>query len=420
MKRIFPPGWFNIKSPNLEIKDFRILLITRGLLTMTLQIQAVIVGWQIYQLKKSALLLGLIGLTEAIPAISMAFFAGHLVDIHKPTKVYRLSLLAILLNTFFIFISVAPLFNLSENLVLSILFVGIFISGAARAFASPSIFSLVSQIVPRNSLSSAAAFNSSVHTFAAIVGPALGGLIYGFAGAVWAFAVPCFLSLLALYMSTTFSEELRNRPVISEREPLIKSIKAGMSFILNHKVLLSTMVLDMFSVLFGGVVAILPIFADKVFNVGAEGLGFLRAAPAIGSVLVTIVLALRPMRSISGSKLSQVILGFGICTILFALTPNYFLALFFLCLTGVFDGISMVIRGTFMQLLTPDNMRGRVSSLSSIFITSSNEIGAFESGLAASLLGLMPSVLFGGSMTLVVVALVAWIVPDLNKTVIES
>ncbi|MFI5390754.1 MAG: hypothetical protein ACHQYQ_05275 [Bacteriovoracales bacterium] len=126
------------------------------------------------------------------------------------------------------------------------------------------------------------------------------------------------------------------------------------------------------------------------------------------------------MRSISGSRLSQVILGFGICTILFALTPNYFLALFFLCLTGVFDGISMVIRGTFMQLLTPDNMRGRVSSLSSIFITSSNEIGAFESGLAASILGLIPSVLFGGSMTLVVVALVAWIVPDLNKTVIES
>lgn len=420
MKPILPLRGLNFDSPNLKIKDFRTLLITRGLLTMTLQIQAVIVGWQIYQIKKSALLLGLIGLTEAIPAISMAFFAGHIVDIYKPTKVYRLSLLAIMLNTLFIFSSVAPFFEIEGTYRLFILFAGIFISGAARAFASPSMFSLLPQIVPRNSLSSAAAFNSSIHTFASIVGPALGGLIYGFAGATWAFAVPCLLSLTALYSSTTFSEDLRNRPILGIREPILKSIKAGMQFVLNHKVLLSTMLLDMFSVLFGGVVAILPIFADKVFGVGATGLGFLRAAPALGSVLVTIILALRPMHSISGSKLSQVILGFGICTILFALTSNYYLALFFLALTGAFDGVSMVIRGTFMQLLTPDHMRGRVSSLSSIFITSSNEIGAFESGLAASILGLIPSVIFGGVMTLVVVGIVAWQAPELNQTKIDS
>jgi MFS family permease len=312
------------------------------------------------------------------------------------------------------------MFYMGENLRLFILFAGIFISGAARAFASPSMFSLLPQIVPRNSLSSAAAFNSSIHTFASIIGPALGGLIYGFAGATWAFGIPCFLSLIALYSSTQFSEDLRNKQNLGVREPMLKSIRAGMHFVLNHKVLLSTMLLDMFSVLFGGVVAILPIFADKVFGVGATGLGFLRAAPALGSVIITIVLALRPMRSISGARLSQVILGFGICTILFALTSNYYLALFFLALTGAFDGVSMVIRGTFMQLLTPDNMRGRVSSLSSIFITSSNEIGAFESGLAASFLGLIPSVIFGGVMTLVVVGLVAWKVPELNKTKMEA
>ena len=419
MKPILPLR-FSFDSPNLKIKDFRTLLITRGLLTMTLQIQAVIVGWQIYQIKKSALLLGLIGLTEAIPAISMAFFAGHLVDVYKPTKVYRLSLLAIMFNTLFIFSSVAPLFKMGENLSLLILFTGIFISGAARAFASPSIFSLIPQIVPRSSFSSAAAFNSSIHTFAAIIGPALGGLIYGFAGPTWAFAVPCFLSLIALYKSTTFSPDLLNRPVTGLREPMVKSILAGMNFVKNQKVLLSTMMLDMFSVLFGGVVAILPIFADKVFGVGAAGLGFLRAAPAMGSVLVTIVLALRPMRKISGARLSQVILGFGVCTILFALTSNYYLALFFLAMTGVFDGVSMVIRGTLMQLLTPDHIRGRVSSLSSIFITSSNEIGAFESGLMASILGLIPSVIFGGSMTIIVVALVALLAPELNKTELET
>ncbi len=409
-----------LSSPNLKIRDFRTLLLTRGLLTMTLQIQAVIVGWEIYQITKSALLLGLIGLTEAIPAITMAFFAGHLVDIYKPTKVYRLSLLAIMLNTLFIFSSVAPFFEMEEGHRLFILFTGIFISGAARAFSSPSMFSLLPQIVPRNALSSGSAFSSTIHTFASIVGPALGGLIYGFAGATWAFAIPFILSLTALYSSTTFSEDLRNRPVIGVREPMLKSIKAGMHFVRNHKILLSTMLLDMFSVLFGGVVAILPIFADKIFGVGAIGLGFLRAAPAVGSVLVTVILALRPLHSISGYRLSQVVLGFGVCTILFALTSNYYLALFFLALTGAFDGVSMVIRGTFMQLLTPDHMRGRVSSLSSIFITSSNEIGAFESGLAASILGPIPSVIFGGSMTLVVVALVAWMAPELNKTEIKS
>jgi len=409
-----------LDSPNLKIKDFRTLLLTRGLLTMALQIQAVIVGWEIYQIKKSALLLGLIGLTEAVPAITMAFFAGHIVDIFKPTKVYRLSLLAIMLNTLFIFSSVAPFFEMEENHRLLILFTGIFISGAARAFSSPSMFSLLPQIVPRNALSSGSAFSSTIHTFASIVGPALGGLIYGFAGATWAFAIPCILSLTALYSSTTFSEDLSNRPVIGVREPMLKSIKAGMHFVRNHKILLSTMLLDMFSVLFGGVVAILPIFADKIFGVGAIGLGFLRAAPAVGSVLVTVILALRPMRSISGSRLSQVVFGFGVCTILFALTSNYYLALLFLALTGAFDGVSMVIRGTFMQLLTPDNMRGRVSSLSSIFITSSNEIGAFESGLAASLLGPVPSVIFGGFMTLVVVGFVAWRVPELNKTKMDA
>ncbi len=410
----------NLKSPILEIKDFRTLLITRGLLTMALQVQAVIVGWQIYQITKSPLLLGLIGLTEAVPAISTAFFAGHLVDINKPTKVLAISVLVIFLNTLFILASVLPFFNLEKDLILFILFSGIFISGAARAFSSPSIFSLIPKIVPRSSLPSAAAFNGFVHNFAAIVGPAVGGLVYGFAGPIWAFLLPCCLGFIAFLKSASFSEDLKNFPLSEVREPMIKSIQTGLKFVLNHKVLFSTMILDMFSVLFGGVVAILPVFADKIFGVGAIGLGFLRATPAIGTVLITIFLAIRPLKVISGAMLSWVIVGFGVFTILFALSPYYYLALFSLLMTGIFDGVSIVIRGTFMQLLAPDNMRGRVSSLGSIFITSSNEIGAFESGLAASIMGLIPSVIFGGSMSLLVVAIVAWIVPELNKTEIRT
>jgi MFS family permease len=379
------------------------------------------VGWQIYQLKHDALLLGLMGLTEAIPAITCSFFSGHVVDISRPARVFQLSVLVLMLNTFFIFMSVAPGLNLHEDMRIFILFAGIFISGAARSFTSPAVFSLIPQIVPRNMIPSAAAFNSSTYQFAAITGPALGGLIYGFVGPVWAFLVPCALALLAFIGTYRLSSETRQLQSGSQhREPFLKSVESGWKFVLAQKVLLSAMALDMFSVLFGGAVAVLPIFADKVFSVGSTGLGFLRAAPAVGSVLISVSLALRPMKVISGARLLFVVAGFGVCTILFALTPNFYLALVFLALSGVFDGISMVIRGTILQLLTPDHMRGRVSSLSSIFITSSNEIGAFESGLAARLMGLIPSVIFGGVMTLLVVGGVSWFSPELKETKIDS
>ena len=176
----------------------------------------------------------------------------------------------------------------------------------------------------------------------------------------------------------------------------------------------------MFSVLFGGAVSVLPIFADQVFHVGSTGLGFLRAAPAIGSVIVALSLAIRPMRVISGKKLLLVVAGFGFSTLAFALSSNIYLALLFLMLSGAFDGVSMVIRITLLQWLTPEEMRGRVSSLSSVFITSSNEIGAFESGVAARLMGLVPSVFFGGVMTVLIVFGVWWLVPDLKKTEIKT
>lgn len=403
-------------SPVLQIKDFRLLFLTRIFVSMALQAQAVIVGWQVYQMSKDPLLLGLIGLTEAVPAITCSFFSGHIVDNNRPAAVYRLCILTLLLNAVLIWFAASSVFQFSDHLRLILIFAGIFGSGAARSFSSPSISSLIPRIVPRNLLSAAAAFNSSSFQIAAILGPAFGGLVYGRFGATIAFAIPPVILMIAFVSSEFLSKPAKALRATSTREPFLKSIQSGVKFALGQKVLLSTMILDMFSVLFGGAVAVLPIFADKVLHSGSFGLGLLRAAPSVGSGIVVLILAFRPMKVISGKTLLWVVAGFGLSNLLFALSTNFTFALLFLALGGAFDGISMVIRQTIEQLLAPDHMRGRIAALGSIFITSSNEIGAFESGLAARFMGLVPSVVFGGAMTLVVVSATAWLVPGLRKT----
>ena len=205
-----------------------------------------------------------------------------------------------------------------------------------------------------------------------------------------------------------------------EREPFAQSVKTGIRFVWHDKVLLSAMTLDMFSVLFGGAVAVLPIYADQVLHVGATGLGILRSAPALGSLLILLLLGLRPLKVISGKMLLWVVAGFGLTTLLFGISTNFTLSLIFLAASGAFDGVSMVIRSTILQLRTPDHVRGRVSAVSTVFITSSNEIGAFESGFAAKVLGLVPSVAFGGVMTLLIVAATALFYPELRKKEIRE
>ncbi len=221
-------------------------------------------------------------------------------------------------------------------------------------------------------------------------------------------------------MALLISKPHRQHKSSEQREPAVQSIKAGWKFILGNRVLLSVMALDMFAVLFGGAVAILPAFADTVLHIGSEGLGMLRAAPAIGSISMALFLALRPMQHIRARTLLWVITGFGVCMIGFGLSQHFLVAAFFLMLSGAFDSVSMVVRGTLMQLLIPERMRGRVSAVNSMFIISSNEIGAFESGAAASLLGLVPSILFGGAMTLLVVASTALLAPPLRRLVINT
>lgn len=404
----------------LKIPDFRVLLLSRLGTFMSLQALAVIIGWQVYQLKPDPLLLGLLGLTEAIPAIGFSFISGHLVDVQRPALICRLSLGVLLLNSVLPLIAVLPSQSLSIDTRIGLLFATVFVSGAARSFFQPAVFSLIPKVVPRTQLARAAAWSSSIYQIASIAGPAVGGLVYGFFGPVTAFVTPLLLQTFAFGAGHLLSPEASLMRSASTREPLAQSIRSGLKFAFGHRVLFSAMTLDMFSVLFGGAVAVLPIYADQILHVGSTGLGLLRAAPSIGSALVAVALAVRPMRVISGTTLLWAVTGFGAATLVFAVSTNFYVSLIFLGLGGAFDGVSMVIRQTILQLLTPDNMRGRVSSLNSIFITSSNEIGAFESGLAARLIGLVPSVVFGGAMTLVVVAVTAFVAPELRGTRIAS
>ena len=400
----------------LRIPDFSILFVGRILATMSLQAQAVMVGWHVYELSKDPLLLGLIGLCEAIPAIGFAFIAGHVVDNRRPAQIYRIAVAVLVLNSLLILSTTLPGLPLSAGTSVVVLFVGVFISGMARSFTSPSVFALIAHIVPRPLLPEAAAWNSWCFQIAAIAGPALGGVLYGTCGPTIAFSFPPILMLAAFVAIQFFSRSTFAIRSESVREPFVTSIRSAVRFAVGQKVLLSSMTLDMFSVLFGGAVAILPMFSDQVLHAGSVGLGFLRSAPSFGSALVVLLMALFPLKVISGRMLLCAVGGFGLCIVGFAFSTHFVPAFIFLALSGAFDGVSMVIRNTILQLLTPQNMRGRISSLSLIFITSSNEIGAFESGVAARFLGLIPSIIFGGVMTLGIVLGTSWAAPELRAT----
>ena len=404
----------------LRNRDFRRLLATRLCGIFALQAQAVIVGWQIYTLTHDPLMLGLIGLTEAVPAIVFALFAGHIVDKSRPHFIFRNCLLVHCLISLGLLLVAGGLIPMAKPVVVVLLFVGVFLSGLTRSFIMPASFTLLARIVPRHQLSAASAWLTSGFQLAAIMGPAVAGIVYGGYGATVAWCIPCAFLVGAVVAISGMSREHRVFKNQDSREPALKSIAAGWRFVLTNRVLLPIMALDMFAVLFGGAVAILPVFADQVLHTGSEGLGLLRAAPAAGSIITALYFALKPMKTLRASHLLMVITGFGVSMICFGLSTEFFSAALFLALSGAFDSVSMVMRGTLMQLLIPDTMRGRVSALNGMFIISSNEIGAFESGVAASFLGLVPSILFGGGMTLLVVGVTALFARDLRGLVIHT
>jgi MFS family permease len=388
----------------LKEKEYRFFISTRFLLTVALQIQAVAIGWEIYSLTHDVLSLGLIGLAEAIPALTVALFAGHAADVYN-----RRNILLFALGTMFLgalgvlYITHPTVRNLySQTSIVNFLYFFIFLSGLARGFYSPTAFAFLSQIIHRSKLPQASTINSSVWQIAAVAGPASAGFLYADAGISITFIIVSAL----IGLSFISIIRIQSKPVsdLKPSEGMIKSLKAGVSYVYNNKVILSALSLDMFSVLFGGAVALLPVFADEILHVGPQGLGFLRAAPSLGSALTMIVIAMLPQMKKPGSTLIKAVGGFGLCMLLFGISTNFYLSLVILFLSGVFDSVSVVVRSNILQLETPDDMRGRVSAVNTIFIGSSNEIGAFESGLAAKLLGTVSSVVFGGCMTLGIVA----------------
>lgn len=401
----------------LKSRDFRLLLFTRMFSLSALQAQAVIIGWQIYVLTKDPFLLGLAGLMEAVPAIACALFAGYVVDHSRAQRVYLYCLAALTVTTMLLFLIGGGMFDLETQQFLWLAYAGIFASGFARAFIMPSSFSLLAEIVPKKDVSAASAWMSSGFQAASIVAPAIAGLIYGGYGAAAAWMMPVMLMGAAFFMM--FFIKASPKRLAQIREPAVKSIKEGWKFIVKTPVLLGAMSLDMLAVLFGGAIALLPAFATDILHIGSEGLGILRGAPALGAVVMALILAVRPMQTIPVTRLLWVVAGFGVSMIGFGLSTSFWLSVFFLALSGVFDSVSMVIRQTLVQLLTPENMRGRVSSVNSMFIISSNEIGAFESGVLAKLIGLVASVVVGGVGTLVVTGGAALFFPQMRKVVIH-
>jgi MFS family permease len=387
---------------------FRFFLLTRFLATIAIQIQAVVVGWKVYEITKDPLSLGFIGLVEAIPAISVALFAGYVVDKQDRRNVSAIALLLLLLCSVALFVfSLYP----SSNLVF-VIYVIIFISGLARGTMAPAMFALMSQLVPRELYTNSSTWNSSAWQIGAVAGPAIGGLLYGWAG----IHVTLGTVVVLMLVSTLFLLAIKPQgiPATAGKEDIFTSLKQGIGFVFKNKIILGALSLDLFAVLFGGAVALLPVFAKDVLLVGPEGLGILRAAPSVGAFTTMLVMAYYPPTRNAGRKLMFCVAGFGLCMIAFAFSKIFILSVAILALSGAFDSVSVIIRSTILQLMTPENMRGRVSAVNTMFIGSSNEIGAFESGVAARLLGLIPSVIFGGCMTLFVVATTYWKAPTLK------
>jgi MFS family permease len=394
----------------LRLPEFRRLLSARVCMTVATQIQGVVVSWQMFRLTNDPLALGLIGLAEAIPSIVVSLYAGHVADSVRRKNIIVAAVAVLLLCSISLFLLTRPIgawLLAKEQFYTLPLYVVIFVSGIARGFLGPALFSFMPQLMPdRERLANAITWNSTTWQASAVIGPAVGGLLFAKAGINTAYGVDAVLMAVALLLySSIASRALPAR--IGERLNLKESVLSGVQFIFSNQLVLAALSLDLFAVLFGGAVALLPIFADTILRTGPEGLGYLRAAPAVGSVLMAVLMTYYPLRRRAGSKLLWAVAGFGVATICFALSRSFWLSLVLLFLTGAFDSVSVIVRSTLLHTFTPEHMKGRVSAVNNIFIGSSNEIGSFESGAAARLMGVVPSVIFGGAMTLLVVAITA-------------
>lgn len=399
----------------LRYKEFNIFLLVRFAMVFAWTMQFVVIEWEVYSLTKDPLSLGIIGLMEVIPAVSMALFAGHVVDQKEKKGLLVKCILGFSAISLGLFLLTWPTVTdgLTKSFILWSVYLLVFAGGIVRAFLGPTIFSLFSLLVPKKIYPNAATWSSSVWQMGAVLGPALAGFSISWIGVHWSMCLILGFSLIAFLLLT----RIPKKPILNPKigEPVMKSLKEGIKFVWNTKVILGAITLDMIAVLFGGAVALLPIYAQDILHVGAEGFGILRAAPAVGALIIMFTAAYFPMNRKAGMKLLAAIFGFGLCIIVFGLSTIFWVSVLALFLSGVTDGISMIIRQTILQLRTPDHMRGRVASVNSMFVGSSNELGAFESGLTAKWMGTVTAVVFGGCMTVITVITTGIAFPAFRK-----
>ena len=387
----------------LRYSDFRYFVFAQLFFTMAILIQEIVLSYYLYDLTHDPLSLGLVGLAEAVPYISLALFGGYVADRFDRRKIYLWSFFVVILVTILLIV------GLSDNSILPldrahqpwVIYVSVFIFGVARGFYSPSWSSLKPFLVKVEHYSNSASWSAQFWQIGRIAGPVLGGFLFAFGGLINSLWV--VFALLLITMTLAF--QIEKKEIVNQTKAnMMQSLKEGYTFVRTNKILWYSIVLDMFSVLFGGVIAMLPVFAKDILNVGAEGLGFLRAAPAVGAVIIMFGTAYFPPTNKAWRNMLLAVAGFGVATLVFAVSTNFYLSCFALFFTGAFDSISVVVRSTILQILPPDHMRGRISAVNGVFVSTSNELGAFESGLAAKLMGTVASVVFGGTMTLVIVA----------------
>lgn len=386
-------------------------LLALGAATLGVQIQGTAVGYQMYQLTGDPLALGMVGLAEALPFVSLALAGGVVADRVDRRRIVMIAFAVLTAASLgLLALSRAP--GLSKATVRAGIYGLIVVGGVCRSFLQPARAALAAQLVPRTEYARSVALRTGLFQLTAVIGPALGGLAYATLGASGAYgATATLLAVAALAMARVRTTA---RVAAAARPPLLTSLREGIAFLRGDRVLLPAILLDLFAVLFGGAVALLPVFASDVLHVGARGFGVLRAAPAVGALMASLALARLPLRR-AGRALLVAVGGFGVAMIVFALSRSFVLSVLALAASGAFDMVSVLVRSTLLQLRVPEAMLGRVSSINQIFIGSSNEIGAFESGLAARLLGTVPSVVFGASITLLVVAVCAWRARELRR-----
>jgi len=398
----------------LHIPEYRNFITARFFYVMALRMVTTVVGWRIYEITHNPLAIGIIGLSEFLPAFSLALYAGHVIDkSDKRALLLRTTAFYILCVAGLLALSFGPIVDsLRNHWVQWLTYLIIFCTGVIRAFAGPALQAIVAQIVPKEKLPDAVTINTSAFLFASVLGHATAGFLIAHTSYLFCFSVVGSYAVIAWFLLFSLSPK---KIMVAGETKTWDSIKEGVRFVFHTKEVFGSLALDLFAVLFGGAVAMIPVYARDILKIGPEGFGWLNAADDIGSIFMMICMTLWPLRRRQGYILLYAVFGFGVCIIIFGLSKVYLLSFLALLCAGMLDGISVVVRGTIVQVKTPDAMRGRVSSVNSMFINSSNELGQFESGVMARLMGVVPSVVFGGCMTILVVLTTWFKAPTLRE-----